>query len=62
MPAKSHSSLPVVGVDVSPQMLEVACAVAPAVDWREGDACALPLRVGERYDVAVRIARRSWDD
>src|SRR5262245_45406857 len=34
----------VVGVDVSPDMLAVARAVAPPIDWREGNAIALPLR------------------
>jgi ubiquinone/menaquinone biosynthesis C-methylase UbiE len=40
----------VVGVDVSPQMLAVARAVAPAIDWREGSAGALPLQQDERFD------------
>lgn len=43
----------VVGVDVSPQMLAVARDVAPAIDWREGDAAALPLLDGEQFDVAI---------
>ncbi len=43
----------VVGVDVSPQMLTVARAIEPRIDWREGDAAALPLREGERFDVVV---------
>ena len=33
----------VVGVDVNPAMVAVAARVAPAVDWRVGDAGALPL-------------------
>jgi ubiquinone/menaquinone biosynthesis C-methylase UbiE len=41
----------VVGVDASPAMLAVARRVAPAIEWREGDAAALPLRDGERFDV-----------
>lgn len=41
----------VVGVDVSSAMLSVARRVAPAVEWREGDAAALPLRHGEQFDV-----------
>lgn len=41
----------VVGVDVSPQMLAVARTVAPEIEWREGDASALPLEEGERFDV-----------
>jgi len=40
----------VVGVDVSPGMLEVAGKVAPDIDWRVGDATALPLRDGETFD------------
>lgn len=43
----------VVGVDVSPQMLAVARAVAPTIDWREGNAQALPLGEGERFDVVM---------
>lgn len=43
----------VVGVDVSPDMLAVARRVAPAIDWREGSADALPLSDGERFDVVV---------
>jgi ubiquinone/menaquinone biosynthesis C-methylase UbiE len=43
----------VVGVDVSPQMLAVAIAVAPDIDWREGNATALPLGDGERFDAVA---------
>lgn len=43
----------IVGIDVSADMLAVARAVAPGIDWREGDAGALPLREGERFDVVV---------
>jgi len=43
----------VAGVDVSPQMLAVARAVAPRVDWREGNAAALPVDDRERFDVVV---------
>jgi len=43
----------VVGVDLSPQMLGVARAVAPGVDWREGNAAALPVTVGEAFDVVI---------
>jgi ubiquinone/menaquinone biosynthesis C-methylase UbiE len=43
----------VVGVDISPQMLAVARAVAPGIDWREGNAQALPLKEGERFDVVL---------
>lgn len=43
----------VVGVDLNPQMLAVASSAAPTIDWRQGDAAALPLRDGERFDVVV---------
>lgn len=43
----------VVGVDVSPGMLAVARAVAPGIDWREGNAGALPLHDGELFDVVI---------
>jgi ubiquinone/menaquinone biosynthesis C-methylase UbiE len=42
----------VVGVDKSPMMLAVARTIATTIDWREGDAAELPLRVDERFDVA----------
>ena len=41
----------VAAVDVSAPMLEVARSLSPAVDWREGNAAALPLRDGEAFDV-----------
>jgi ubiquinone/menaquinone biosynthesis C-methylase UbiE len=43
----------VVGIDVSPDMLAVARALAPDIDWREGIAGALPLRDGEQFDVVA---------
>lgn len=43
----------IVGVDLSPDMLAVARAVAPDIDWREGSAAALPLQTGEQFDVVV---------
>lgn len=43
----------VVGIDISPNMLAVARTVAPDIDWREGNASALPLRDGEQFDVVV---------
>jgi ubiquinone/menaquinone biosynthesis C-methylase UbiE len=43
----------VVGIDISPDMLAVARTVAPDIDWREGNASALPLRDGEQFDVVV---------
>ncbi|HEX7774050.1 MAG TPA: methyltransferase domain-containing protein [Pyrinomonadaceae bacterium] len=43
----------VVGVDLSPDMLATARAVAPDIDWREGNASSLPLKDGEQFDVVV---------
>jgi ubiquinone/menaquinone biosynthesis C-methylase UbiE len=43
----------VVGVDVSPDMLAVARAAAPGIDWREGNAGALPLNDGEQFDIVA---------
>ncbi|MEP9386166.1 methyltransferase domain-containing protein [Mesorhizobium sp. KR9-304] len=43
----------VVGIDISPDMLAVARAVAPSIEWREGNASALPLKDGEQFDVVV---------
>jgi SAM-dependent methyltransferase len=43
----------VVGVDVSADMLAVARAVAPDIDWRDGNAGALPLRDGEQFDAVL---------
>lgn len=43
----------VVGIDLSPDMLAVARAVAPSIHWREGNAVALPLKDGEQFDVVV---------
>ncbi|TCU14688.1 class I SAM-dependent methyltransferase [Rhizobium sullae] len=43
----------VVGVDISSDMLAVARAVAPGIDWREGNASALPLNDREQFDVVA---------
>ncbi|RJT23899.1 methyltransferase domain-containing protein [Mesorhizobium waimense] len=43
----------VVGIDVSSDMLAIARAVAPDIDWREGNASALPLHDGEQFVVIV---------
>ncbi len=43
----------VVGVDASPPMLEMARSVDPRVDWRVGDAGALPLQDGDQFDVVL---------
>ena len=53
--AKERLSGPgtVVGVDLSSPMLAVARKLAPEIDWREGDATALPLLDNEQFDVVV---------
>jgi ubiquinone/menaquinone biosynthesis C-methylase UbiE len=43
----------IVGIDISPAMLEVARAVAPGIDWREGNASDLPLLDGEQFDAVI---------
>ena len=43
----------VVGVDASFDMLAVARAVAPGIDWRQGSSDDLPLRNDEAFDVVV---------
>lgn len=43
----------VVGVDVNPDMLAVARTAAADIDWRAGNAGALPLREGEQFDVVI---------
>jgi ubiquinone/menaquinone biosynthesis C-methylase UbiE len=43
----------VVGIDLNPQMLEVARRVAPTVDWWQGDAGALPLGDNDAFDVVL---------
>jgi ubiquinone/menaquinone biosynthesis C-methylase UbiE len=43
----------VVGVDASPQMLAVAAKAAPDVEWREGNAAALPLGADDAFDVVT---------
>lgn len=50
---RAGDSARVVGIDVSPDMLAVARAVAPNIDWREGNASSLPLAEGERFNVVV---------
>lgn len=42
----------VVGIDVNPSMLTVARRVQPAIEWRQGDALALPVEAGA-YDVVT---------
>ena len=36
----------VTGIDLNPAMLAVARRIAPEIDWREGDAAALPFGRG----------------
>jgi ubiquinone/menaquinone biosynthesis C-methylase UbiE len=43
----------VVGIDVSADMIAVARAAEPQIDWREGNAGSLPLRNGEQFSVVV---------
>jgi SAM-dependent methyltransferase len=43
----------VVGVDVGAQMIDVARSIAPAIEWREGSAAAIPLKDGETFDVVL---------
>jgi SAM-dependent methyltransferase len=42
----------VVGVDINPGMLATARKISPAIDWREGNATALPLS-DATFNVAV---------
>ncbi len=42
----------VVGLDLNPRMLAVARRLATGIEWRQGDASALPLRDGA-FDVVV---------
>lgn len=41
----------IVGVDVAPAMLAVARTVDPTIDWRQGNAVALPVNAGEQFTV-----------
>jgi ubiquinone/menaquinone biosynthesis C-methylase UbiE len=43
----------VVGVDLSAPMLDVARRIAPDIDWRQGDAAALPVAGDERFDAVL---------
>ena len=42
----------VTGVDLNPAMLAVARRIAPQIDWREGDAAALPF-AQDAFDVVA---------
>jgi ubiquinone/menaquinone biosynthesis C-methylase UbiE len=48
--ADAQGAARVVGVDVSGPMLEVGRTVEPSIDWREGDAAALPVGPEERFE------------
>jgi ubiquinone/menaquinone biosynthesis C-methylase UbiE len=41
----------IVGVDVAPAMLAVAATVDPTIEWREGNATALPVTAAEQFTV-----------
>ena len=41
----------IVGVDISPAMLAVAHSVDSTIDWRQGNATALPVDASERFTV-----------
>ncbi len=47
---RTNGAARIVGVDVSAPMLEVAREIEPNVDWREGNAAALPVAPDERFD------------
>lgn len=51
--ARMGAAAPVVGVDASPQMLAVARGIEPSVDWRQGNATALPLAEGESFSLVT---------
>ena len=46
-------SATIVAVDISSDMLEIARNIEPSVDWREGDAAALPVGSNEQFDVVI---------
>src|SRR5262245_45348100 len=41
----------IVGVDASPAMLAIARQVESTVDWREGNAAALPVQADDRVSL-----------
>ena len=51
--ARAGEGARIVGVDVSGPMLDVAREIEPSIDWREGDAAALPVSPEERFDVVL---------
>jgi len=52
----------VVGLDISPQMLEVARRKCSAVEWQQGDALALPFADGEFTAACVGFGVRNLSD
>src|SRR5688500_3599509 len=52
----------VVGVDLNEAMLTVARRVRPDVDWRQGDATALPLDDGSVDTVLCQMALMFFPD
>ena len=52
----------VVGLDFSPQMLEVARRKCSAVEWQQGDALALPFADGEFTAACVGFGVRNLAD
>jgi ubiquinone/menaquinone biosynthesis C-methylase UbiE len=44
---------PIVGIDASPQMLAVARSIDPTIDWRQGNATALPVVEDERFSLVT---------
>jgi demethylmenaquinone methyltransferase / 2-methoxy-6-polyprenyl-1,4-benzoquinol methylase len=52
----------VVGLDFAPEMLAVARAKCPVVEWVEGDALALPFADGEFAAATVGFGMRNLSD
>ena len=52
--AKRFHDAEIVGLDVSPAMLEMARGLAPGVEFVEGDASALPFGDGE-FDLVAHL-------
>src|SRR5215467_11567625 len=47
------ASAKVVGVDVSGPMLAVGRGIDPTIDWREGNATALPVAADEKFSIVT---------
>ena len=52
----------VIGLDLNPRMLEVARRVAPELEWRQGDAGALPFEDGAFEVVVSQFAMMFFPD